>query len=104
MAIEKDKLFVGNLDHNVKWFHLKKFFAQFGEVTYTKVVIDKTTGKSRGFGFVVFASEEQAQYALDHANGQDIVVNEASFTDRPIRLMFAEVSDNYQARNEAHEE
>ena len=38
MVVEKNKLFVGNLDNRVKWFHLKEFFAQYGEVTYTKVV------------------------------------------------------------------
>lgn len=49
IMIEKNKLFVGNLDGRVKWFHLKEFFAKYGEVAYTKVVFDRETKKSRGF-------------------------------------------------------
>ena len=65
MVVEKNKLFIGNLDSRVKWFHLKEFFSQYGEVSYTKVVFDRETKRSRGFGFIVFANEEDAANALD---------------------------------------
>ena len=91
--VEKNKLFVGNLDHGIRWFHLKEFFAKFGEVTYTKVVFDRETKKSRGFGFVVFATDEQAEKALNEGNGAFIETQEASFMERPIRLMYAQAME-----------
>ena len=90
MVVEKNKLFVGNLDNRAKWFHLKEFFAQYGEVTYTKVVVDRETKRSRGFGFVVFATDQDAATALEKGNGAIIEVEEISFPERPIRLMYAE--------------
>lgn len=93
MVVEKNKLFVGNLDSRVKWFHLKEFFAQYGEVTYTKVVFDRDTKRSRGFGFIVFATEEDAANALEKGNNVSIELPEASFPDRPVRLMYAEAPE-----------
>ena len=90
MEVEKNKLFVGNLDNRAKWFHLKEFFAQYGEVTYTKVVVDRETKRSRWFGFVVFATDQDAANALEKGNGAIIEVEEISFPERPIRLMYAE--------------
>ena len=90
MVVEKNKLFVGNLDNRAKWFHLKEFFAQYGEVTYTKVVVDRETKRSRGFGFVVFATDDDAANALEKGNGAIIDLPEISFPERPIRLMYAE--------------
>ncbi len=90
MVVEKNKLFVGNLDNRIKWFHLKEFFAKYGEVTYTKVVADRETKRSRGFGFVVFATEDDAAKTLAEANGAIVQTTEASFPERPIRLMYAE--------------
>jgi len=96
--IEKNKLFVGNLDGRIKWRHLKEFFSQFGEVTYTKVAINKETGKSRGFGFVVFAQEGEAENALNNANGKILTAsdkdgNEIVFGDREIRCMYAQAQE-----------
>lgn len=90
MVVEKNKLFVGNLDNRAKRFHLKEFFAQYGEVTYTKVVVDRETKRSRWFGFVVFATDEDAAHALETGNGAIIELPEISFPERPIRLMYAE--------------
>gem|GEM_PF-2850615 len=100
--VEQNKLFVGNLDGRVKWFHLKEFFAKYGEVTYTKVVFDRETKKSRGFGFVVFATDQDAANALEQANNVSIETSEASFPDRPIRLMYAETSED--RKHEDHSE
>lgn len=93
MIIEKNKLFVGNLDSRVKWFHLKEFFGQYGEVTYTKVAFDRESNRSRGFWFVVFANDADAANALEKAQGVTITVAEASFPDKPLRLMYAETSE-----------
>lgn len=93
--IEKNKLFVGNLDGRVKWRHLKEFFAQYGEVTYTKVAYNRETKRSRGFGFIVFATDAAAEKALAEANGKIMTGKnkegeEFVFGDREIRLMYAE--------------
>lgn len=98
MVVEKNKLFIGNLDSRVKWFHLKEFFSQYGEVSYTKVVFDRETKRSRGFGFIVFANEEDAANALEKWNGVSIELPEASFPDRPVRLMYAEANENSAPR------
>lgn len=99
--IEKNKLFVGNLDRRVKWFHLKEFFAQYGEVTYTKVAYDRETRRSRGFGFVVFANEVDAAKALEEANGKIMwgknkEGEEFTFGDREIRVMYAEAQEGHE--------
>jgi RNA recognition motif-containing protein len=102
--VEKNKLFVGNLDGRVKWFHLKEFFSKYGEVTYTKVVFDRETKRSRGFWFIVFATDDDAAKALETANGVSIELPEASFPDRPVRLMYAEASEDRVAKVEEHKE
>lgn len=76
------KLFVGNLDYSVNSDDLRNHFAQAGSVVDAVVITDKMSGRSRGFGFVEFASEEEAQEAVKTLNGTDlkgrnITVNEA---------------------------
>jgi RNA recognition motif-containing protein len=100
MVVEKNKLFVGNLDSRVKWFHLKEFFSQYGEVSYTKVVFDRDTKRSRGFGFIVFANEEDAANALEKGNNVAIELPEASFPEKPVRLMYAEANENAPVRHD----
>lgn len=92
--VEKNKLFIGNLDSRVKWFHLKEFFAQYGAVAYTKVVFDRETKRSRGFGFIVFDTDQDAADTLEKANGVCIELPEISFPDKPVRLMYAEAPDD----------
>lgn len=65
------KLFVGNLAWTVTSDDLRAFFASFGTVVDAVVIMDKMTGRSRGFGFVEMETEEQAQKALE-ANGKDL--------------------------------
>jgi RNA recognition motif-containing protein len=65
------KLFVGNLAWTVTSDDLRAFFANYGTVVDAVVIMDKMTGRSRGFGFVEMETEEQAQKALD-ANGKDL--------------------------------
>jgi|SRR5579885_1201371 len=76
------KLFVGNLSWNTTDDSLRNFFSQFGNVVSAQTISDRYTGKKRGFGFVEFASEEEAQQAIAKANGamlddRKIIVNEA---------------------------
>jgi RNA recognition motif-containing protein len=103
--LEKNKLFVGNLDGRVKRWHLKEFFSQYGEVTYTKVAVNKDTGKSRGFGFVVFGNDADASTALEQANGKVLTAsdkdnNQIIFGDRQIRCMYAQAQETTTPSNE----
>ena len=66
------KLFVGNLDWTVKDEDLKEAFAPFGEVTSARVVTDRMSGRSRGFGFVEYATDEAANAAKQQMNGKDL--------------------------------
>lgn len=77
-----NKLFVGNLSWDTTDESLKEFFSQAGSVLSAKVINDKYTGKSKGFGFVEMSTEEEAQEAINKLNGQTldgraVVVNEA---------------------------
>jgi RNA recognition motif-containing protein len=76
------KLYVGNLSFGVTSEDLQEHFAQAGTVESAKVVEDRDTGRSRGFGFVEMSSAEEAQAAVEQFNNQDfdgrnLVVNEA---------------------------
>ncbi len=65
------KVFVGGLPWAVTDERLGEVFASYGEITEAKVILDRETGRSRGFGFVTFASETEAQSALE-MNGQEM--------------------------------
>lgn len=67
-----NKLFVGGLPWATDDAGLKRAFEPFGNVTEAKVIYDRDTGKSRGFGFVTFYTEEQAQAALQGMDGAEI--------------------------------
>lgn len=76
-------IFVGNLAFKVSEEELKSLFAQFGEVKSAKVIKDKFTGESRGFGFIEMASASEAEQAISNLNGMDLEgrklrVNEAN--------------------------
>ena len=66
------RLFVGGLSWGTTDAGLREAFAQFGEVVDAKVISDRETGRSRGFGFVTYNSEEEAQTALQAMNGADL--------------------------------
>jgi hypothetical protein len=77
-----NKLYVGNLAYSVRDESLQESFGQFGTVTSAKVMMDRETGRSKGFGFVEMGSDAEAQAAINGMNGQAlegraIVVNEA---------------------------
>ena len=77
-----NKLYVGNLPYTVRDEDLQQSFGQFGAVTSAKVMMERDTGRSKGFGFVEMASDAEAQAAINGMNGQplggrSITVNEA---------------------------
>ena len=65
------RLFVGNLSYQTGENDLQEYFAQAGTVTSVNLVLDKTTGKSRGFAFVEFADAEAAQRAVDQLHNKE---------------------------------
>ncbi|MCE3281372.1 MAG: RNA-binding protein [Chitinophagaceae bacterium] len=62
-------IYVSNLSFNVQDEDLREFFAEYGEVTSAKVITDKFTNRSRGFGFVEMADDEAARKAIAELNG-----------------------------------
>ena len=77
-----NKLYVGNLPYQVRDIDLEQAFGQFGSVTSAKVMMERDTGRSKGFGFVEMGSDEQAQAAIQGLNdqpfgGRNLLVNEA---------------------------
>ena len=65
-------IYVSNLSFNVKDEDLKEFFTPYGEVTSAKVINDKFTGQSKGFGFVEMSSQSEAQKAISMFNGYSL--------------------------------
>jgi len=77
-----NKLYVGNLPYQMRDSDLEEAFGQFGSVTSAKVMMERETGRSKGFGFVEMGSDAEAQAAINGMNGQplggrSVVVNEA---------------------------
>lgn len=77
-----NKLYVGNLPYSVRDEDLQQAFGEFGQVSSAKVMMERDTGRSKGFGFVEMGSDAEAQQAINGMNGQSLggrslVVNEA---------------------------
>lgn len=85
------KLYIGGLSYNTTEDALKDAFANAGSVTSASIIMDKMTGRSRGFGFIEMSTEEEAKNAIDMWNGKELdgrtlTVNEARpLGDRPAR-------------------
>ena len=80
------KLFVGNLSYSVNDDQLAEMFASFGEVASAAVIMDRETGRSKGFGFVEMPNDKEALTAIDELNGstlggRSLTVNEAKARD-----------------------
>jgi len=76
------RLYVGNLPYNVSSSDLQAMFTEYGTVESAEVISDRTTGRSKGFGFVEMTSDDEAQAAIEALNGQEhegraLTVNEA---------------------------
>ena len=75
-------LYVGNLSYSVQDGELQELFSQFGKVTSARVITDRDSGRSKGFGFVEMSDDNEAQAAIDGLNGKEnngrvLTVNEA---------------------------
>ena len=75
-------IFVGSLPFSIKENELKEFFEEYGEVSSVKIITDKFSGRSKGFGFIEMPDDESAQKAINELNGAEvagrkIVVNKA---------------------------
>lgn len=75
-------IYVGNLSYNIEESELREIFEEYGEVTSVKIITDKYSGRSKGFGFVEMANDEDASNAIQELNdaeveGRNIKVNEA---------------------------
>ncbi len=84
--MKRTKLYVGNLSFAVSEDELQEKFAALGDTTEVKLIIDKDSGRSRGFGFVTYTSEESAKSALQ-LNGED-------FNGRNLVVSLARTKDN----------
>jgi RNA recognition motif-containing protein len=76
------KLYVGNLPYTMTDSELQTLFEQFGQVQSVQIIMDRDTGRSKGFGFVEMSSPQEAQAAIDGLHGKDVngrqlTVNEA---------------------------
>jgi len=84
-------IYVGSLNFKMKEDELRRTFEEFGEVTSAKIVSDKYSGRSKGFGFVEMPDDADAKKAIQELNGKDvygrkIIVNESiERTERPER-------------------
>ena len=85
------KLFVGSLAWATNDDSLKNFFSQVGNVESARVIFDRQTGRSKGFGFVEFSTEEEAERAMKELEGKDL-------DGRPIRISEANAEEKRESR------
>src|SRR5690348_2340756 len=79
--MQQNKLYVGNLPYSVDEEQLRGIFAQYGEISQLSLIMDRDTGRPKGFGFITFASQQSAEKALEQ-NGKDM-------GGRPLRVNIA---------------
>ena len=85
-------IYVSNLSFNVQDEDLREFFAPYGEVTSAKIIMDKMTNKSRGFGFVEMSDDEASKKAIAE-------LNEATVEGRTIKVMEAKPKESRPRSN-----
>ncbi|HEV2321920.1 MAG TPA: RNA-binding protein [Gammaproteobacteria bacterium] len=79
--MQQNKLYVGNLPFSVNEEQLRGVFAQYGDISELSLIMDRDTGRPKGFGFITFASQQAAEKALEQ-NGKDL-------GGRPLRVNIA---------------
>lgn len=72
MSSDNKKLYVGSLPYSVSEDELRELFGQYGSVSSVRIITDKFTGQSKGFGFVEMESSEDAEKAIQGVNGQQV--------------------------------
>lgn len=90
-----NKLYVGNLPYSSTDASLSTLFAQCGEVLSAKVITDRETGRSKGFGFVEMSTAEEAEQAINQFNGSDL-------DGRSLRVNVAQPQQNRPRNNRNH--
>lgn len=79
--MQQNKLYVGNLPFSVNEEQLRGVFAQYGDISQLNLIMDRDTGRPKGFGFITFATQQAAEKALEQ-NGKDL-------GGRPLRVNIA---------------
>jgi RNA recognition motif-containing protein len=74
-------IYVGNLDYAIKDGQLQELFEQYGEVGSAKIINDKFTGRSKGFGFVEMPNDSEASEAIESLNGKEVKNRAISVTE-----------------------
>ncbi len=85
------KLFVGSLAYSVTDQELEEFFAAVGKVASAKVIMDRETGRSKGFGFVEMENDDEAKAAAEQLNGKEL-------NGRPVAIDEAKPQENRERR------
>ena len=88
-------IFVAKLDYSIQEADLRTYFEDFGEVNSVKIINDKFTGRSKGFGFVEMANDDEAQNAINELNGTEIE-NRAIVVKKAKPREARERNDRYQ--------
>ncbi|MDP4724749.1 MAG: RNA-binding protein [Alphaproteobacteria bacterium] len=91
-----NKLYISNLSFTMRDAELQEVFTNFGSVLSAKVVMDRFSGRSKGFGFVEMENPEEAQKAMSALNGTDVA-------GRQIRVMEANPKPEHNARTQEHQ-
>jgi RNA recognition motif-containing protein len=89
-------IFVGNLSYQATDDDLRQAFEAFGQVTSASVIMDKFTGRSRGFGFVEMSNADEAQKAI-------AALNDATIAGRPVKVNEARPKENRDSRPPRHD-
>ena len=87
-----NKLYVGNLSYSINDASLSNMFAECGTVVSAKVITDRDTGRSKGFGFVEMSTAEEAEAAINRFNSYEM-------DGRPLRVNVARPQENRSPRN-----
>ena len=88
------RIYAGNLSYSTDSEELRSLFSEFGSVDSAEVIIDRSTNRSKGFGFVEMSDEEQARAAIQALNGKDIDGRSINISEAKPRR--TESRDSYQ--------
>jgi len=89
------KIYVGNLSYNMTDEEMEKLFTAFGEVTENKVIMDRESGRSKGFGFIEMPNQEEGEEAIKQLDGKEI-------DGRNIKVNVAKPKENRPPRRERY--
>ena len=95
----KMNIYIGNLHFKMKEDELQKIFEEYGEVSSAKIIIDKATGRSKGFGFVEMPNNNEASNALTSLDGKDVLGRAIKVTEARERQEGDSPRKDFQKRN-----